>query len=1216
MESESESDSAPLPPQQIPTIVIYESPPQNADMDQEWNNSSKTNDNVPQVAVLDNTIVLSSDTSALNSSEETNEVVLIEDLAPNLEAVAEAELPLESVEGKFNQPGDLEVGLDSPSSKKEVSVSFVDEALETKLSSPDHQIESSQIICDAPSTRENVEPEHSLPGAGSESLQKITGPSATVENREAKMFSPDRELGTPLKFTAPLATGESSSDLSISSDIDSLAKEIVSDVLKAAQDTIVEHQPPKSISHEDVQKQSSVVSQTAKEPDEKITPVSSEPNEISCITLDTDIDKISAIDVVTPEITTTKNFSEQTTKCLDSSLPKLSNTEHVTIIKDDEIKRNFPSEMSAKEVSLESISAPFSAVAESFAKHIKVLNTDDSSVKNKFDKFDTFNNKMDANDTILLDDSSNVSMCDAYLDDSFENTKDTPSFITIRKKKNSTRNESFEWDSDNGPSLPVSCFEEEDSVIPIDSFVAKDISQSNIAPQSHIEGNIKLSQHVKNASPPKSIEICNSPYSFDVSKQEQNDSILCLSQSLPNSSSSFLQGSPFPKTVSYTSEFTNAKSERIGSKPSDATNYINRLLPPLESKAESADTLSKDSSDSKYPYEVIDLMSRSDTLVSRSPSIADRSSELSTSSKEDSKYKGYSGSFAEKMRPKSLFCDAIYLRSLDIKLQTQPFPSLNKSDDALDEYCKSEEEDNVRRKLFDENNKSVEDLDSSDFVPSSGGLKGPVCSTPFTSTCLKQKDSLEKHDKASNLHLNKQKSSNHKHSSVSFSAPESYSDLVSPYTCGQVRTSEDKGFPTKVKPKCDMDIARLKQKREKRKSVHEDIQGLPFADEEKMMSPVDPVASSEVFEAARDQSCVDNPCLISVTKTPDLIDEERFLRMQSTVEQEKARQEARARARLKSDEELGLSPNNYRKKYRRQLSLNSINYDELCSDEFCDQDDELEDDVMNSFCQNKILGIEETFSMFKNSDLCSKSKIPVSPLASSQQQPTQSSETCVLPLATNESFDSTDTLHEVECTPENKSPQPQAPKHSSSPETSPDICVLEQPSFDSKKTKSKGSLTEVSGDDSKTKPNGKKSIFSILNFSKGHQSKEKVKQKTKGSEKDLSSSLPSDFGAHTNAKAKPFSHLKLSKSKEKCNKIKSKSVPPESVPLVESTVHQEEPTNFLMNSQHAKTKYTVYRNPETSISTFPVHLPLPKMENGLAPKASGKSLWLPFRLFC
>ncbi|KAG8201584.1 hypothetical protein JTE90_011250 [Oedothorax gibbosus] len=1226
-EVESESDSAPLPPPQIPTIVIYESPPQNTDLDQDWNGTALAKPN--DIPVLDDTIVLSSDASALDSSVE-----VVEDLSHNLEeAVALAEPPL-ATEGKSIQPGDLEKGLDSPSSNKEAGISFVG-AFETKPSLPDQQSDSSEIVENKPSHAENTEQEASpqivesilpnaekkesnpkesvivpsiieskalLPTAGYEFVEKVTDKSVAIEKNEAKVSSPDGKIESPTKFKAPLATGESSSDLSNSSDIDSLAKEIVSGVIKAAQDTVVEIQPSESASTEDIEP-NLTISKDLKETKENVVQASKE-SEISCIILDTDAALSPSNDnVVAPVKISDESILEQTqnidevTSC--SLLPKLSFTKDF-IVRDDQMEENIQTE----ENDVANKKVPTSVNS---AKIPDAVPVNDIAVDRTLDKFDSSKEKTDVNETIVLDDSDDVSMCGVYLDDSFENEKETPSFITMRKK-NHSKNDSYDWDSDKSPStMPYSYFEEEDSVIPIDSFVAKNANKSNHDHQTDSEKYTKLPENENNAFALKSIEIHKSPpYNYDVSKHEQSY-ISCLSQSLPNSSNSFLQGSSFPKTVSYTSEFTNAKSNETGSKTPTPTNYLNKLLPPLESKAESADTLSKGSNDSKYPYEVIDLMSRSDTLVSRSPSIADHSSDLSNSSKDDSKYKGYSGSFAEKVRPKSLFCDAIYLRSLDIKLQTQPFPSLNKSNDTLDEYCKSEDEDNVRRKLFDENNKSVEDLDASDFGPSFASSKGPVCSTPCnaaSTTCLKKRDSLEKQDKAPSFHSNKQKGS--KHSSVSFSAPESCSDLVSPYNCGQAKSSQEKSFPTKVKPKCDMDISRLKQKREKRKSVHEDIQGLPFFDEEKMMSPVEPFASTEVFEAAKDQTCV-----TPVSKTPDLIDEDRYLRMQSTVEQEKARQEARARARLKSDEELGLSPNNYRKKYRRQLSLNSINYDELCSDEFCDQDDELEDDVMNSFCQTKITGIEETFSMFKNSDLCSKSKVPP---ASSQKPPIDSYEPCVLPLATNETFESTDTLNAVEGTSNDSTPQRKTTKHStiSSPETSPDIFVLEKPSFDSKtKAKSKGSLTEVSGDDDKTKSNGRKSIFSILNFSKGHQSKDKIKHKSKGSEKEFSSSLPSDFGAQTNTKTKPFSNLKLSKSKEKCNKIKSKSVPPESSLMSPNEVadHPVVPINISFMSQQAKVipKYSVYRNPETSISTFPVHLPLPKIENGLAPKASEDS---------
>ncbi|GBM58463.1 [F-actin]-monooxygenase MICAL3 [Araneus ventricosus] len=1131
-ESESESESHPLPPPQIPTIVIYESPPQNPEIDQEWNENAASEKAIP--CAVDNTIVLSSDTSAANSGDEQNDApveVIAANVDPSETKAEAASAPDDrNADGKFTQLSDMDKNLDSPCSRVDFDVSVV-EILEA-VSSPD--------------------------------------------------------LESPLKCTAPLATGESSSDLSVSSDIESLAQDIVSGVLKAAQDSILQRLLTNSIdSKKETTLPSAVNAEEILIEETSETMVCSQPIETPVIDLVTPekpddkevlIPEFEEVDLCSPVYQTQKPVStyevvsnESKERKLDVSSSKVNKeptVEDLSVAVEEEKPSN-ESLSPMKSIPNEKLETKSGFIEENQSCQVK---------------------KSDVNDTIILDDSNGFSSCNESPNDSKN--------ITFRKKNTSNKNEVYDWDSDKSISFPGCYYEEEEIGISVDDFVKKgrvyhaDIASVNYSNAEKVEEEEYIP------------ELRKIPCANEEIKSNSDIANSCLSQSLPNNSSSFLTGMSFPKTVSYSSaEFENAK---LGS-----------TEPNSNSKEDLPAKLSKETCYSRFAD---DIMSRSDSAVITSTVSKQETSGLNTS-KEETKYKGYSGSFAEKVRPKSLFSDAIYLRSLDIKLQKQPFPSLNKSDDKLDECCKNED-DPIRRKLFDDNNKSIE-LNSTNIISS---IKAPasttVCQTPSSVTasdvsCVKYKTPIEISDKLPNL--SKQKISGHKHSSVSFSAQDSYTDLVSPYTCVQTKTPADKSFPTKVKPKCDMDISKLRQRREKRKSVHEDIQGLPFADEEKLMSPVDPIGSSDVFLTPKELS---RPDLLSnvnssiPSKTPDLIDEDRYLRVQSTVDQEKARQEARARARLKSDEELGLSPNNYRKKYRRQLSLNSINYDELCSDEFCDQDDELEDDIISNICQMKNAGIEDTFNMIKKTELCPRTKTPETPLASSQQF-FQLIET-KLPSTEDELFLSTDSLD----VPEGKTdlslkkvaPVIKPPKHSvitSSSETSPDICIVE-PSFDSKpKTKSKNSLLEGSGEEEKSKSNGKKSIFSILNFGKGNQSKEKARQKSKSSEKDLSSSLPNDIGARSAVKTKPFSNLKLSKSKEKCPKPKSKSVPPESLPTspLENSFPQEESSIISLSSQLAKTipKYTVYRNPETTISTFPVHLPVPKMENGLAPKASEDS---------
>ncbi|GFQ91432.1 protein-methionine sulfoxide oxidase mical3a [Trichonephila clavata] len=1156
VDSESESECSPLPPQQIPTIIIYESPPQNTELEQEWNDNAvaeKTTNNA-QAANLDNTIVLS-DSPIVNSGDEREE----QNDEPQEELVARREadatsaedvlaLDYRNVDGKFAQLSDMDKNLDSPCSRMDKDVSLFD------------------IL--------------------------VAEDSSCLES--------------PQKFTAPLATGESSSDLSISSDIEILAHDIVSGVLKAAQDSILEHFSSNTVDNKQDAEFSNVIDSNKESIHENSKNVNFPPL----------VERIETpvINLVSPENTVNETINESYIEEIDLCSPTFENQKSVlvdiNIAGEEERENNIPFK------STELVSQPDAVSSVEVIDDFLVSNEESSSqhfvpsksiaAKDLLIKDTSEVNQVispDANETILLDDSNEIPICEESLDDSKN--------ITFRKKNNTNRNDSYDWDSDKSISLPASYYYEEDIGVSVDDFKNKEeISHANVADLNWSKN--ELEENEKKEYP----EQCIPSTAYEENKlnscisKPSDISNSCLSQSLPNSSSSFLTDMSFPKTVAYTS--TELEDVKIKN-----TEQISKCNEPHPSK------LLKEACYNKFAD---DIMSRSDSAVITSTVSKQEASGLN-SSKEEAKYKGYSGSFAEKVRPKSLFSDAIYLRSLDIKLQKQPFSSLNKSDDKLDEYCKSEDDDPVRKRLFDENNKSTE-LDSSSIVTSSSVSSNKISSVPANvinsaipnvpvseTPCSKHKIVVE-NDKLSNL--SKQKNVGHKHPSVSFSAPESYNDLVSPYTCVQTKTPADKNFPTKVKPKCDMDISKLRQRREKRKSVHEDIQGLPFADEEKLISPVDPIGSSEVFLTPKESNKPD--LLFNVnssvpSKTPDLINEDRYLKMQSTVEQEKARQEARARARLKSDEELGLSPNNYRKKYRRQLSLNSINYDELCSDEFCDQDDELEDDIISNICQTKNTGIEDTFNMFKNSELCHRTKTPETPLASSQQffQSVEAKVTAV----EDELFLSTDSLDVQESKtekPKDKiAPVIKPPKHSitSSSETSPDICVLEPP-FDSKpKTKSKNSLLDGSGEEEKSKSNGKKSIFSILNFGKGNQSKEKVKQKSKGSEKDLSTSLPNDIGARSAIKTKPFSNLKLTKSKEKATKPKSKSVLPESLPTspVETTLPQQEPTNISLSSQHAKIipKYTVYRNPETTISTFPVHLPVPKLENGLAPKASEDS---------
>lgn len=1129
-----------MPPPQIPTIIIHESPPQDIDIDQKW----ESQDSSVKPEASENIAI---EAVEVESKKETTEEKAVDDSKPD------EILGISTIDDSVNK-----------------------NAVDGKFGDTDKGFGLSCFRTDK------------------EELHKVQFPEEKV-----------------LPVVAPLATEESSPDASISSGVNSLAREIVTDVIESAKETVLDHKPC-SIETDDVKvvcvadSSSSSDKSTSSEKLENYAVLgSSSSSEAVVIDLCSpeQLNKVNNISVIdlspppSPEIMTEKEnvHEDKTNEIVPECKPDiLSNVPLFDFKKSDLDEGNLNADLV-----------------------VHVENID---------------NLKEIDQTIMLDDSiENVLETsvtnEVLIDDTPTNPKFDESFVTLRKKRKFSDDDVFNWENENNVSLPL-CYNatfigEEETDLSLDGIYHADVVQLDTEVIEQI--NSKRNEN-------SVIEANNQALISNIS----NDKIKIVEDSpvMNAEKSSNLHEVVSPPCLLLTYALENAKL------PASVPKNIVLPASPVKSLSEKKDEYKlKDLETSAVMSDkTCDIISKKNTSKT-SFVLSDEKpkSPKGINSKEETKYKGYSGSFAEKVRPKSLFCDTLYLRSLDIKL-TQPFSTLTKSEDKLDDYNKIDDGDTIKKKLFSDSNDCL-DVDENDLdVFDEPEYKKPVKALPV---CLKSEQEQINHV------ISKPKSTAHKHPSVSFSAVEAYSELVSPYTSAQVITT-DNNFPTKMRPKCDMDINKLKQKREKRKSVHEDIQGLPFADEEKIVSPVDPFGN-DVFLTPRanldDASKHNSQSEIEVFSTPawkapDLIDEERYLRLQSTAEQEKARQEARARARLKSDEELGLSPNNYRKKYRRQLSLNSINYDELCSDEFCDQDDEeLEDDIISNFCLNKNLGIEETFSMFKNTDLYAKGKLEPLPKSSQQSHPksiaTSLGDDLSL-LCSNISppdkamSASTGTLKFSDSLMQSnisKTPSVmQTSMHSSktsSPETSPDIVCADIPPYDSKfssKGKSKSSRTESSGDDDKSKSNGKKSIFSILNFGKGNVSKEKPKQKTKDPEKELSSSLPNDFGARSVSKSKPFSHLKLSKSKEKTTKPpKAKSVPSEDVPNcpLENTPIQEDPLTLSLNTQQAKIipKYTVYRNPETMISTFPVHLPVPKLENGLAPKASGKlQNWKPIAL--
>ncbi|XP_035209150.1 uncharacterized protein LOC118183661, partial [Stegodyphus dumicola] len=1241
VDSESEPKAL-LPPPLIPKIIIHESPPQDIDLDQEWEveTPSLQNDNsVHDTPLCDDSVVILND-STQNNPLCDDSVVILSDSAQN----NELELSVEIVESVPKHP-------------------------DTSMAVAENYDASSYKDADGKSNQND-----------------------TAKNLDYSQFRTEEEITCQVKekVIAPLATEESSSDLSVSSGINSLAKEIASDVLNAAKDSISKQKSSMHLYGLKIFEPSSCAFSDSTQHSEKtsfsdswmiLSSSTSEEAKVKLIDLtssDQPNDKVEVHTIITP----VSNNVEIIDLCSPSDL----NTEdRFTVVSPRDQTNDSDLVIHSKGDDDHNHSVPNEDYISSSPLDSNLLKEKD--VEEKFDfQIETEDTEVIAK-SIFLDDSmediKEISMFDEYLDNSPENAKFDSANVTLRKKRRfSCEGEGFNWDSDNSISLPH-CYGEEESCISVDEIEKKmehttdGVYHADVVQAIQIEGTENNNQEAKVTKSGKEIKKLSFEICSDKASEFQNtkDYQLCssLSQSLPNSSSYLKHDSTFQTSTPYNFySFEDAKHSAPVPKRTMTPDRPELSAEIRYEKFSEHESVKENLSFSTSEMNVID------SDVSELQNKLKQETPESISPKADTKYKGYSGSFAEKVRPKSLFCDTIYLRSLDINLQKQPFSSLNKSNDKLDECNKTETADGIRRKLFTESpslSKSEDELDEyrieyenqikQNLINKKSELSYPsdkyyakteieqnrlvletssVADDKLSPSRLKSSAvATENSNKSVDIGISKSKISSHKHSSVSFSAPESCNDLVSPYTYAQARPLFENKFPTKMRPKCDMDIIKLKQKREKRKSVHEDIQGLPFADEEKLISPVEPLDACDVFltpKTSNRKISDSNSSSAPAWKTPDLIDEERYLRLQSTVDQEKARQEARARARLKSDEELGLSPNNYRKKYTRQLSLNSINYDELCSDEFCDQDDELEDEIISNFCQTKSSGIEETFNMFKKNSLYLKTKNPELALASSHQ-PAQSKEK-ILPSNCDREIPSNTNIpqpvdmavpiclldsvmkevvvskklgdYESEGNLSKSKEMLQPSKHSnqsSSSETSPEIFTSEG-TFDSKitnKGKSKASRAESSGDDDKSKSNGKKSIFSILNFGKTHVSREKVKQKSKDSEKDFSSAAATDICNRINSKSKPFSHLKLAKSKEKISKPKAKPVPADSSFVSPTENSQEDTSNVSFNEQQAKIipKYTVYRNPETTISSFPVHLPIPKLENGLAPKASEDS---------
>ncbi|XP_050047104.1 uncharacterized protein Mical [Dermacentor andersoni] len=261
--------------------------------------------------------------------------------------------------------------------------------------------------------------------------------------------------------------------------------------------------------------------------------------------------------------------------------------------------------------------------------------------------------------------------------------------------------------------------------------------------------------------------------------------------------------------------------------------------------------------------------------------------------REPPRYQGYGGSFVEKVRSRSSegtgtgsgepqvpSGDVIYLRSLNINLQRLDFPSIRSSSPSSRGSC--------------------EELDSDCGLTVAGGT-GPVVQSTQPPVAHSAPIKIERPVKSADPRI-------------------------------RVRPNQfPESFPvssTPLRPCADPVTAMLMSRREQlaRKSVHEDIQNLPYFDSlslagdfDDFKTPPEANTPTETFGTPP----TSRPCYLSA------------LHAATDPERERARREARERARLKSDEELGLSPCSYRKKYARTPA-----FDEITLTDLLDQEDE------------------------------------------------------------------------------------------------------------------------------------------------------------------------------------------------------------------------------------------------------------------------------------
>ncbi|XP_023222402.1 uncharacterized protein LOC111623901 [Centruroides sculpturatus] len=597
--------------------------------------------------------------------------------------------------------------------------------------------------------------------------------------------------------------------------------------------------------------------------------------------------------------------------------------------------------------------------------------------------------------------------------------------------------------------------------------------------------------------------------------------------------------------------------------------------------------------------------------------IIDKEKILSNSTEKFGKFHGYSGSFAEKIRPKSFVGDSIYLKSLNINLQKLDFPSVTRSLEKLNinQKCNLSEtslEDDkmLKNRNSNENYFSSESKSSDNLVIENDKSVTPVMVRFASSTPINNlKNDSEDLITVTNSDQQKQDSGKNKQNW-----------RIPNYTAESVQAVH-----SRVK---DQNKSTL-QKRF-RKSIHEDIEGVPFADD-KENSDIASIRSATPPEFF----------------TP--VDTSKGIREQCTADLEKARKEARERARLKSDEELGLSPYNYRKRYHKHPpSINSFQYEELLQDNILDSDDDDgEDDYFEETQHEPTISFHTEGDTLKSLSVVNSkdngiTNLKISPMSSSEEgtgsNPSQTNSSSIVCddilspsvdtvssdkntttasstsrtdaanyLESSLSIDEIDIKLSPEYVTKTYEMQKSPPVLQNSSETSPEI--LDNSLNETKKIKYKQKLFSPGDVDERGKNGAKKSLFSLLNFTKNGNNKDKSKIKSKDNSKETSS-LITDY-SKTPPKLRSFPHLKLPRSKERnrekqrkkyqaLDKVENEAFPNLFVFPSVSISSQHAKSNKLENVRKSLEKLTMKSSPAIN---QPINLL--KVENGVAPKASG-----------